>query len=139
MKTYEYFRKLHITETIDLDQIALEYQKTQTNELLISAFDQVFSMCFLLANKYKVIDDADAESISLYELHKALMNFDPSNGTKFITLFHTYLDNEFTITARAANMQMRKANIFTESLNREDRSEESELDYNINLLTLFEG
>lgn len=124
-KTYETLHelsKLHSGNT-SLESLSLDYQSSRNPEIISYVFCKLFNLSVSNTNRYFTLTDADKASFCLEELDKAMLAFDATKGTKFSTLYVTYLLNRLRVEAYSLTHQLRKGNYDTESLDIEQNDD----------------
>ena len=93
-----------------LEDASAEYKKTLSPCILASAFNNTFKFIISISTNYQSLSSEDVASLSLQCLDLALLQYDDSLSTKFITYFGGVLKAEFRSEQQRRNTQKRKAN-----------------------------
>jgi len=91
---------------LSLENLAIEYQKTPTTNILATAFNKVYNLAIQVENKYWGLNDDDLASWCLEKLDYCLKTFNGDN--KFSTYFYIVFSNKLREETENINAKKRK-------------------------------
>jgi DNA-binding CsgD family transcriptional regulator len=123
----------------DLNEIAMEYKKTEDAILLSYAFCKLYPLIYSTCENYFGLTEEDKSSFALEELHKSMLDYRRDGGAQLQTLFNRYLNRRLRAETQMLNYDKRKSNLYAESFegtivedekgNKEDTGYSNELGY----------
>lgn len=109
-KNFSNLSTLYTGDTSNLDNLALEYQRTEDPILLAVVFCRQYPYILTQTNKYFNLSESDKASFVVEELHKSMKDFQTGKGAKIQTLFSRYLNRRLYAETSMLNHQKRSAN-----------------------------
>lgn len=113
-RTRAYFQEIlmncPVERGISLDECVMYYQDTEDPRYLMHVFLKYFPFTVTVADKYFGLTEDDKASYAVEELSRAMIHFEPDQGTKIQTLYAKFLSNRYRYETQQLNTQKRKAN-----------------------------